>query len=113
MAKAKNPIGLGSVLSTVSAPASHEVPKAPENISKDLVTKVASANDLAAQTPFNEGKTHEYGEPAGCPFAGLTRSADSHIATASTVSETNASDKTGSGTPPESANYAGGNLDRV
>lgn len=113
MAKTKTPIGLGSVLSTVSAPASHEVPKATENISQDLVTKITSSNDLSAQTAYNEGKPHEYGEPAGCPFAGLTHNANAHIATASTVSESNGSDKTGSGKPPEGANYAGGNLDRV
>ncbi len=112
MAKAKNPIGLGSVLSTVSAPASHDIPKATDNVSQDLVSKVATSNGLASQMPHNEGKVHEYGEPAGCPFAGITHSA-AHIATASTVTEANGSDKTGSGTPPESANYAGGNLDRV
>ena len=112
MAKTKNQIGLGSILSTVSAPASHDSLKVTDNVSQELIAKVTSANDLASQMPHNEGKAHEYGEPAGCPFAGVTHSA-SPIATASTVTETNASDKTGSGIPPESVNFAGGNLDRV
>jgi catalase len=43
----------------------------------------------------------------------VTHEAKTPVATASTVTETNASDKVGDGDPPLGENYAGGNLDRV
>ena len=115
MAKTKNKIGLGSVLSTVSGPSSPDLPKPSkeDGVSADLVTKVASAADLASQTTDNPNKANEYGEASRCPFAGLTHDATTHTATASTITEMNGSAKTGSGMPPEGQNLAGGNLDRV
>ena len=117
MAKQKNQIGLGSVMSTVSGPASHEIPKpmneSGDSTAADLSIKIASAAELVAEMPQNTTKANEYGDAARCPFAGLSQVASSHSATGSTISETNGSQKTGSGVPPEGENYEGGSLDRV
>ena len=114
MAKTKNGIGLGSVMSTVSGPSTHSHPDLKNSpITTDLAEKMATGADLASETTSNPIKPNEYGDEARCPFAGVSHVAKSHVATGSTATEQNPSDKVGSGEPPKGENYAGGNLDRV
>ncbi|PPC94596.1 MAG: catalase HPII [Methylotenera sp.] len=114
MAKDKNGIGLGSVMSTVSGPSA---PVRPDLKNRPLTTELAEkffgGAELANETVANQTKPNEYGEAARCPFAGMSHLPPSPIATASTATEANPSDKVGSGVPPKGENYAGGNLDRV
>jgi catalase len=111
----KNQIGIGSVLATVSAPATHDKPALAKDspTPAELLKKVMSSGDLSAQMTDNATKSNEYGEVARCPFTGASHKPDAPVATASTITEANGSDKTGSGKPPAGENYAGGNLDRV
>ncbi|MDI1310347.1 MAG: catalase [Methylotenera sp.] len=115
MAKLTNKIGLGSVLSTVSGPSTPDMSSLSRNdgVAAELVDKLAYSADLASKTQFNATKEKEYGEASRCPFTGITQTSDSNSATASTVTEFNGSEKTGSGIPPEGENFAGGDLDRV
>jgi catalase len=113
--KEKNQIGIGSVLATVAGPSTHEHPgldpKSPTPA--ELLKKVMGTADLSAQMPSNATKSQEYGEAARCPFTGVSVKPESAIVGSSTVSESNGSDKTGNGEPPDGENFAGGNLDKV
>ncbi|WP_159669901.1 catalase [Andreprevotia sp. IGB-42] len=113
--KAKDQIGLGSVLSTISAPSVPLPAKAAADNATPaaLLEKVRESSALSAQTTDNPGKPHEVGEAARCPFTGASHAAKSPLPGSSTVSESNGSDKVGSGKPPQGANHAGGDLDRV
>jgi len=69
--------------------------------------------DLAAAMPHNESKRGEHGFDSGVsPARGATAEPASRLPTASTLSEENASDKTGS-VAPEGTNATIGPLDRV
>ncbi len=95
---------------TFSAPSN---PSAP---SRDdvLAVKAADTQDLAASVPFNTNKPGEFGrDNAVSPPAGFAVDAASPMVGSSTVSEMNASDKTGSGDSPEGVNPLTGPLDRV
>lgn len=116
MAKAtKTQIGLGSVLSTVSGPSTHEPPDiATENAAHtELLEKFAGSDKLSNAFPFNETKSSEYGEAARCPFAGTVADAPDAIIRASTVSESNTNEKTGEDSPPQGENLQKGDLGRV
>ncbi len=115
MAKAsKTQIGLGSVLSTVSGPSSHEPPDSAldNSVPTKLVDKFAGSGELSSAFPFNATKASEYGEAARCPFSGATSEAPDAIVRASTVSELNTNEKTGEG-PPDGENLQKGDLERV
>jgi len=102
-------------LATVSGPSTHERPvlAAKSPTPAELLQKVMGTAELSAKMPDNATKSNEYGEAARCPFSGVSVKAESPIVGASTITESNASAKTGSGVPPSGENHAGGNLDRV
>ena len=78
------------------------MPPSPDALksSDPAVVKFAAAADLADKMPANENKPAEYGETAaeGAP-EGDTAEAESPLATASTLSETNTSEKLGDEIP--------------
>jgi len=95
---------------TVSGPATPE----PSPSQDDLAAKHAGTQDLAAAIPYNPLKAAEY-DPAVSvvPEAGGFVVPDDPLVTASTVTETNGSDKVGSGSPSLGTNKIIGPLDRV
>lgn len=115
MAKApKTQIGLGSVLSTVSGPSTHEPPDSAldNSVPTKLVDKFVGSDELSTSFPHNATKSSEYGEASRCPFSGTISEAPDAIVSASTVSELNTNEKTGEG-PPDGENLQKGDLDRV
>ncbi len=78
-----------------------------------LVRKLEATERLAGAFRYNENKALEHGEAALQPRPGPSAEPADPSATGSTVSETNASEKLGSGTPPRGENPASGPLDRV
>ncbi len=99
-----------SARSTVSGPAARTARKAGRD---PLLDKFEASNELARSMPFNANKPLEYGEIATAPRPGPTQEAPSPSATASTLTETSASDKVGDGTPQLGSNAAIAPLDRV
>jgi catalase len=102
-------------LSSVAGPSSASPPDSlgggtPQE--QALLDKVAGAQQLAAGMPFNANKEGEHGDAARAPQPGSTCPVPHHIATGSTVSESNASAKVGDGVPPAGICPAG-HLDRV
>ena len=89
-------------------------PSADPNTSDDLAAKMAGTNDLSSAMPFNPNKPLEYRrETSVRPEQGAANKPADPLVTASTVSERNASDKVGSGSPPIGVNKTIGTLDRV
>ncbi len=79
-----------------------------------LAQKVAATEALVASIPFNPNKPGEFGrENAVAPPTGFSVSPSTPIVGSSTVSESNASDKTGAGIPVEGDNPLAAPLDRV
>jgi len=75
---------------------------------------VSGTDELSARIPFNANKADEYGSKATVsPRAGRHEIATDPIVGASTVTESNGSDKTGSGGPPVGTNKTIAPLDRV
>jgi catalase len=108
--------GMGSVLSTVSGPSTSAPPRNAATagaVPPELVQKIASAAELAAQMPNNPNKEGEHGAASRNPAPGTTREPSTPLATASTVTETMVSDKVGEGEPPQGHNPTVGSLDRV
>lgn len=115
MAKAsKTQVGLGSILSTVSGPSTHEPPMSSVEgaVPPDLIDKVVGGDVLSQTFPYNETKAAEYGEKARCPMAGMAREADDSVVRASTITEDNPNEKTGEGAT-EGENMLKGDWDRV
>ncbi|MDN4061331.1 catalase [Massilia sp. YIM B02769] len=111
-----NVAGAGSVLSTVAGPSTNTPPSslgAPNPVGDRLLEKVSAEKALSADMPFNPTKPNEYGEAARTPTEGDTHKPSTHAATGSTSSEIIASDKVGSGTPPQGENPTVAPLDRV
>ena len=80
----------------------------------DVATaKVAGTEMLAASFPFNAAKPSEFGDAAMTPMTGQTVEPSHPIVGASTLTETNASEKVGKGNPQISFNPGNGPLDRV
>ena len=95
---------------TASAP-SHPSPPPADDV---LGQKMAATEELAASVPFNPNKPGEFGrDNAIHPPAGFTVEPASPIVGSSTVSESNASDKTGTGESIEGVNPMSASLDRV
>jgi len=101
----------GAAHSTVSGPSSG--PAIDKGRADDLQRKMDAGNEVAAALPYNANKAIEYGEPAYLPEAGQTVEVEDTNVTASTLTETAVSAKTGAGKPFVGVNNAGGNLDRV
>ncbi|PUA28792.1 MAG: catalase HPII [Cellvibrio sp. 79] len=109
-------VGAGGILSSVSGPSSPKIPEgigAETEISGALLKKVAGQQKLAQQIPANPNKSSEYGDEARCPLMGYTQQPESIETTASTASESIASEKLGAGKVDESVNATIEPLDRV
>jgi catalase len=107
--------GAGSVLSTASGPSNAAPPGSlggPASLESELLRKVTSGQDLAAQTPFNTDKPLEYGDAARQPHTGSIAKPAKPIATASTAAEQNSSGKVGDA-PAIGVNRLIAPLDRV
>ncbi|MPZ42732.1 MAG: catalase [Betaproteobacteria bacterium] len=100
-----------SARSTVSGPAAATRGRKPSP--DPLLAKLEASNDLAASMPFNANKALEYGEIATAPQPGPIQEAPDPAATASTLTETSASNKVGDGEPQLGSNAAIAPLDRV
>jgi catalase len=86
----------------------------PPNPGDALAEKAAATGDLAAAFPFNPSKASEYDPQAAlAPPAGAFVKPADPIVGSSTVSESNGSEKTGSGSPNIGHNPLVGPLDRV
>lgn len=95
---------------TASGP-SHPSPAPEDDV---LAEKVAATEELAASIPFNSNKPGEIGhENAVSPPTGFSVESSDPMVGSSTVSESNGSDKTGTGDSIEGANPMTGSLDRV
>ena len=78
-----------------------------------LAAKFEATQALAEAMPYNENKALEHGEISSEPPKGQTVEPSNPSATGSTLTETNASKKTGSGEPQLGANPTSLPLDRV
>jgi len=96
---------------TVGGPAK---PDGSVSSADDLAAKAAGTQELASAFPFNANKPNEF-DPAAmtAPRPGQSEHPPDPIVGASTVTEANGSDKTGSGAPPIGSNKTIGPLDRV
>jgi catalase len=101
---------LSSAHSTISGPALDD---APTRSNDELLEKMRGAQALAAAMPANTNKRAEYGKASSVPPRGATAEPESPLVTSSTVSETQASPKTGDGAPSPGTNPNNGPLDRV
>ncbi|HEX6162726.1 MAG TPA: catalase, partial [Vicinamibacterales bacterium] len=77
-----------------------------------LESKMAATDDLTRQMPFNPLKAAEFDADALAPPEGEPFEPGDPMATASTITETMASDKVGSGAPPVGRNMTITPLDR-
>ena len=95
---------------TASAP-SHPSAAARDDV---LVEKAAATEELVASVPFNSNKPGEFGrDNAIAPPTGFSEEPSSPTVGSSTVTESNASEKTGTGDSPVGMNAMDGSLDRV
>ena len=97
-----------SARSTVSGPAHSD-----EDEADALTAKMAGTQELAVAMPFNATKRGEYGEDAAEPEPGATIEVSDPAITGSTLTETMASPKVGSGEPSLGLNPGSLPLDRV
>ena len=98
-----------SARSTVSGPARKDARRS----SDALMKKMEATEELARAVPFNPIKAAEYGRAAADPERGATVTATDPRATGSTLSESVASPKTGTGKPNLGVNPGNFPLDRV
>jgi catalase len=97
---------------TISGPSD---PPAATRSSDDLVAKLSGTQELSSRMPFNASKPGEYSiatDTVSAPEGEAHEPADP-IVGASTVTESNGSDKVGSGGPPIGMNKTIAPLDRV
>ena len=112
----RNADNLGTPLGTVSGASTAGAPDAqaaPPGQPRVLVAKFAATGALSEAMPWNPNKPGEHGDAARTPAQGVAVAPADPATTGSTVSETNASDKVGSGRPPVGVNATIGTLDRV
>ena len=99
-----------SAKSTVSGPSRKAAPaRSPD----PATAKVAGTEELATAFPHNRAKPAEFGKAALNPPVGQSEAARDPRVGASTLSESNASEKLGGGNPQVSFNPGNGPLDRV
>jgi catalase len=112
--KRRSPDGLKPAAesrATVSGPAH---PSATSRSADDLTAKMAGTQDLASALPYNPNKASEYDPDAAvAPPPGASLEPDDPIVGSSTVTESNGSDKVGSGGPTIGTNKTIAPLDRV
>ena len=106
--KARSGASRTSARSTTSGPA-RKSPKALE----PATAKAAATEATASAIPFNTAKASEYGAAASEPPAGQAVPLADPSVGASTLSETNSSEKVGAGASPEGTNPTNTALDRV
>ena len=94
--------------STVGGPSNHE--GAPAN---EFTAKLVATQELAAAMPYNTNKALEHGDISASPEKGQTAEIPNPVVTGSTLTETNASKKTGGGEPQLGVNTCNESLDRV
>ena len=95
---------------TIAGPSHSE--NDPESIN-NFSDKLAAAQKSASAMPYNINKAQEYGEASSLPQKGQTVEIRNLLSTGSTLSEINASEKTGIGEPRSGFNATNGALDRV
>jgi catalase len=78
-----------------------------------LAQQQAATQDIAASMPSNATKANEYGDKSRDPVEGAHHDDLDPMVSGSTLSESNASAKLGSGRPPIGSNATVGPLDRV
>jgi len=103
------PAALSSARSTISGP-SAPIPGVPRDAP---ARKLASINELAMSMPHNANKASEYGPASAEPPIGVAIVPPNEEVGASTLTESNASEKLGGGVPPLSFNPTVGPLTRV
>jgi catalase len=107
--KPASPSAKAAARNTGSAPAQRA-----SDTADALADKLAATDKFAAAMPHNPNSLVDHGhDNAVKPQKGASIKAPSQAVTGSTFSETNASGKTGSGTPPVSINATIASLDRV
>jgi catalase len=99
-----------SARSTVSGPAQSAIR---QQTTDAATAKLAGTEALAAAFPFNAAKPSEFSENGQAPASGQYVEPQDPLVTGSTLTETNASPKAGSGTPPLGFNPASASLHRV
>jgi catalase len=99
-----------SARSTVSGPA-HRA--GAEQITDEATAKLAGTEEIAAAFPFNAAKPSEFSRDGQSPVTGQYVEPPDPMVTGSTLTETNASPKAGSGNPQLSFNPGSASLDRV
>lgn len=111
--KPQNLDGLGTLLSTTSGPSSASSPPSSKsaNVPDELAQKATASAALVKAVPFNPIKFAEHGDAARKPTQGAITEPANQWASASTVSEGEASDKLGSGVPTPGVNARIGSLD--
>ncbi|HWU98788.1 MAG TPA: catalase [Oxalicibacterium sp.] len=102
-------------MATVSGPSTGKAPGATPTKAApaDLLKKVVGTGALSSAMPSNPNKPAEIGDAAYHPPQGATAKPPSAVVTSSTVTESNASEKVGSGKPPQGVNATIDSLDRV
>ena len=115
MPTTKFPENSGATLATVAGPSTGKPAGsvATKSVPADLLKKVVGAGALSAEMPNNPNKPGEIGDAAYHPPQGATAKPSSPVVTSSTVTETNASAKTGTGEPLQGVNATIESLDRV
>jgi catalase len=99
---------------TVSGPARPDAPPPSSSSTDDLSAKYAGTQQLASAMAFNTNKPNEYDpDKAVAPERGPFAVPRDPIVGSSTITETNASEKVGSGGPPIGQNKTIAPLDRV
>jgi catalase len=97
---------------TVGGPA--EPASVPTRFDDVLAEKMTATDELSAKMPFNANKAAEFDPDAHvAPPKGRSVKPDDPVVGSSTVTETNQSDKVGSGAPTIGSNKTIGPLDRV
>ncbi|NOT44232.1 MAG: catalase [Acidobacteria bacterium] len=108
--RAKDTRAVRQSRATVSGPAEPDASGAGDIVA----AKVAGTEDLASAMPFNAIKAAEYDAASAlAPPEGASAKAADPVVGASTVTERNGSEKTGSGGAPIGSNPTTGSLDRV
>ena len=79
----------------------------------DFTAKLAATQKLAAAMPYNINKASEHGDVSTAPEKGQTVEVPDPFVTGSTLTETIASEKAGTGEPPLGLNPGNDPLDRV
>jgi catalase len=98
-----------SARTTVSSPSQRPDASA---VSDAATAKLAGTEALAAKFPFNAAKPSEFGDPPRAATGHSAAPSDPSVS-GSTLSESNASTKLGSGSPTVGSNPTTGSLDRV